>query len=224
MLTQTEKQEKFDSYWQTRDLVKADLRSQQRSGLAYSLLKNKKGKLLDVGCGRGWNAMYFKEKGFDVEATDISPEAVELTRQKGIKASVADLEYRNINGLYDFILCLEVLQFLNDPKQVLWKLADALEPGGEIIVSVPNEFHIIRRLKILFGFPDLGGYEAPHLRFFYPGEMERLARACGLTVIDILPVSIVPPNFIYLQKAGGILAGVFPGLFSLSTMLKLAKY
>lgn len=224
MLTQTEKQKQFDFYWQTRDVVKADLRSQQRSGLAYSLLKNKGGKLLDVGCGRGWNALYFRDKGFEVEAIDVSPEAVELTRQKGIKATVVDLESRGINGLYDVILCLEILQFLNDPKRALWKLADALEPGGEIIVSVPNEFHFFRRIKILFGFPDLGGFDAPHLRFFYIGEMERLARACGLTVIDVLPISIIPPNLRYLQKAGELLAGVFPGLFSLSSMLKLAKY
>ena len=223
MLSQTIKQSNFDLYWQTRDLEKADLRSQQRSEIVYSLLSQKAGRLLDAGCGRGWNSAFFQQKGFNVEAFDISPEEVDLTRQRGIPAQILDLEQDRLEGEYDVILCLEVLQFVIDPLKVLLKLESALKPRGELILSLPNEFHILRRIKILFGQPDLGGYNAPHIRFFSPKEIRRLIRSTGLEIVNAHPVSFIPPSFGYLSRMGDFLARIFPGLFSLSLLLKTTK-
>ena len=223
VLTGVEKQTKFDLYWQTRDLEKTDLRSQKRSEIAFDMLTKRTGKLLDVGCGRGWNALFFRQKGFEVEAIDISPEAVEATRQKGISASIFDLEQDELPGVYDVILCLEVLQFLIDPLKALRKLRGALQDEGELIISLPNEFHILRRLKILFGRPDFGGYNAPHLRLFYPAEIRRLMRDAGLRILSARPVSIIPPNLRLLSKLGDVLSRSYPGLFSLSMVVRVAR-
>jgi len=222
VLSQSEKQTKFDLYWQTRDLEQADLRSQERSQIAFGMLTKRRGKLLDVGCGRGWNAFFFRQKGFEVEAIDISPEAVEATRQRGISARIFDLEQDELPGAYDVILCLEVLQFLVDPLKALRKLRGALQDEGELILSLPNEFHILRRLKILFGQSDFGGYDAPHLRFFYPEDIRRLMHDAGLRIISARPVSIMPPSLGLLSKLGNLLARLFPGLFSLSLVVKAA--
>lgn len=223
MLSQTAKQTKFDRYWETRDLEKADLRSRQRSEIVYSLLTQKTGQLLDAGCGRGWNSDFFQRKGFQVEAIDLSPEAVELTRQRGILAQVLDLEQDQLEGEYDLILCLEVLQFVIDPLKVLLKLESALKVRGELILSLPNEFHVLRRIKILFGQPDLGGYNAPHLRFFSPKEIRRLIRSSGLEIVNAHPVSFIPPSFGYLSRMGDFLARIFPALFSLSLIVITRK-
>jgi 2-polyprenyl-3-methyl-5-hydroxy-6-metoxy-1,4-benzoquinol methylase len=223
MLTKTEKKAKYDHYWQTRDLEKTDARSRQRSEIICRILGQRKGNLLDVGCGRGWNALYFKEKGFQVEAVDISPEAVEITKQRGITARVLDLEQDDIRGEYDVILCLEVLQFVNEPLRVLLKLESALKDKGGLILSLPNEFHFLRRLKILFGRPDLGGFNAPHLRFFYPDEIRRLLRRTGLKIVETIPVSLVPPSKGFLAAVGDLSAKLFPGLFSLYTVVKTVR-
>jgi len=128
-----------------------------------------------------------------------------------------------LQGDYDVILCLEVLQFALDPSKVLSKLELSLKNEGELILSLPNEFHILRRLKILFGKPDFGGFQAPHVRFFYPSEIRRLIHACGLRIEKIESVSIAPPSLRLLSKLGDILAGLFPGLFSLFMVVKAAK-
>ena len=68
------------------------------------------GKALELGCGRGTNALYLAEQGFDVTATDISPtairEAERRAAQKGLKADfrVANLTTRpDLGGAYDFL-------------------------------------------------------------------------------------------------------------------------
>ena len=222
MLTKTEKEIQFDRYWQTRDLEKADLRSRQRSQIALEMLGQKSGRLLDVGCGRGWNAAFFKEQGFRAEAIDISPQAVELTASRGVPASVFDLEQDELDGKYDVILCLETLQFLVDPHRSLRKLEFALEDNGELILSLPNEFHLLCRIKIFLGRPNFGA-SAPHLRLFCPAEIRRLIDSSGLKIEKTHPVSIIPPSFGLLSKIGDLFAQLLPGLFSLCIVVKATK-
>lgn len=48
----------------------------------------KKGKVLDICCGAGTNAVYLAEKGFDVTGIDISQKAIEYAKDKAEKANV----------------------------------------------------------------------------------------------------------------------------------------
>jgi len=47
-----------------------------------------KGKVLDICCGAGTNAVYLAEKGFQVTGIDISPKAIEYAKRKAQKANV----------------------------------------------------------------------------------------------------------------------------------------
>ena len=44
-----------------------------------------RGKVLDVGCGAGRVALYLQEKGLDVTGIDISPLALKVCRERGLK-------------------------------------------------------------------------------------------------------------------------------------------
>ena len=44
-----------------------------------------KGKVLDIGCGAGRHALYLQNKGFDVLGIDVSPLALRVCRQRGLK-------------------------------------------------------------------------------------------------------------------------------------------
>ncbi len=224
MKTLTNKAEKesfFDRYWETRDFPSADLRSQQRAEMAHQLLTKKTGKFLDVGCGRGLNSVYFQNQGFEVEALDISPQAVQLTKSKGIKAFQLDLEQEKIKTKYDVILCLEVLQFVVNPTQVLLNLRQALNPRGEIILSLPNEFHLKRRWDIWWGKVDFVGAKAPHIRLFNYPEIEKLIAECGLKIMDHREVSLIPPRLKAGNWLGDLLLQISPDLFALSYIFNL---
>ncbi len=225
VLVGPDKRALFDRYWETRDLSSADLRTRLRIGIVERFLTGARGTLLDVGCGRGAVASQFAELGFNVTAVDISPLAVRWTERQHplIKAAVLDLETEPLNGTYDAILCLEVLQQVRDPVSVLTKLRDALAADGALIVSLPNEFHLVRRLAILWGRVNFGGIEDTHIKFYTPAEHQRLFATCGLTVGCSSSQSIVPPRWLggWPHRAGNVLANRWPGLFSLSRIYRL---
>lgn len=63
------------------------------------------GKILDVGAAAGVHAKYLLQKGFDVEAIDISEGAVQFMKKEGIPARIADF-FKEETGDYDTLLFL----------------------------------------------------------------------------------------------------------------------
>ena len=180
--------------------------------------------MLDVGCGRGSTASYFAELGFAVTAIDLSPLAVEWTRRQHHKvhAAVVDLESDPIRGRFDIVLCLEVLQQVREPAVALAKLVGALKHGGELYLSLPNEFHLARRLNILLGKIDFGGIEDSHIKLYSIAEHRRLIDACGLEIVAVRMQSVFPPRWWggRVHAWGNRLAAMMPGLFALSVIYK----
>ena len=88
-------------------------------------------RLLDVGCGTGKSFMPLLERGFDVTACDISPEMVELARQKsGDRADVyvADMRRLPVFGEFDLITCIDdAINHLLDPGEVYEAFASMRE-------------------------------------------------------------------------------------------------
>ena len=212
------RQEYFDRYWITRDFLRTDRRTMERAQLIWPRLSRRAGRALDVGCGRGLFASFLAEQGLLVEGIDISPQAVELTKERGIEAYLLDLEAQSPLGQYELIFCLEVLQQVRDPLAVLTRLIGALVPGGELVVSVPNEFHLLRRLSILFGKVDFGGPDDSHLKLFTPRRAEQLIERAALEIHAAACDSLVPPQFSLAARAGRALATLWPGVLALSTI------
>ena len=211
----------FDRFWEKQEPERVDRRTVQRWKLieqGLALLSGK--KVLDVGAGRGLTALFLSEKGFEVSACDVSSDSVSRLRQQGLVGFVFDLEEDELEQGYDSIFCLEVLQYLRYPEKAVSKLKAALNPGGVLVVSVPNEFHLLRRLGLFFGVTRWAGITTPHLRFFDRKTALDLFGQGRLGVIRMLPVTLCPPG----RPGGGlgrILAQWFPDLFSLSLIFFL---
>lgn len=57
-----------------------------------ALLESLEGPVVDVGCGAGQHALWLRDHGVAVEAFDLSPGAVEATRERGVEdARVMDM-------------------------------------------------------------------------------------------------------------------------------------
>lgn len=220
-----DKRDEFDHYWETRNLRSVDLRTRRRIAIVESMLGRTPGALLDVGCGRGSVAAHFAENGYHVTAVDISPLAIRWTKRQHpvVNACVLDVESEPLPGQFDVILGLEVLQQVRHPVDVLTKMREALLPNGCVIVSLPNEFHLVRRLSILAGRINVGGIDETHIKLYTPREHRRLFERCGLTIDMVGTQSIVPPRFLNgrLHDLTAPLAQTWPSLFALSCVYRL---
>ena len=107
--------------------------------LEQKALQLAKGKVLDVGCGAGSHALYLQEKGFDVNAIDISENAIKACGLRGLKkAKVQDI--MQLDGeKYDTILLLMngagMCGKLKNIPNFLQKLKSLLSDDGQILVD-----------------------------------------------------------------------------------------
>jgi len=101
------------------------------------LLKGK--KILDLGCGSGEHSSYFKEKGLDITAIDLSREMIRLCLDKKLNAVLMDIEHLDFeNDSFDGIWA--VTSLLHVPKlklkDVIKKLNLILKTNGVLYVCV----------------------------------------------------------------------------------------
>ena len=223
MLTSVEeKKQYFNRYWQTRDLASADARSIQRAEYVASLLSRlEPSRVLDVGCGRGTVLSYLSRQGYNIEGCDLATDTITSLTAAGHDVFIFDIDTDDLPRKYGAILCLEVLQQVFDPMAALGKFSKALENDGVLIVSVPNEFHLWARIKLLFGMSHLGHFDESHIRLFTPARALDLFRRVGLTAERVIPVSVIPPGNKIFNWIGKMLAHLSPSLFSISQIYRL---
>lgn len=87
---------------------------------------------------------------------------------------------------YDLILLLDVLEHLIDPATVLRSVRQLLNPGGQVIVSVPNIAHLSVTIPLLFGrrftYQDAGILDRTHLKFFVEDTAVKLLNEANFHV------------------------------------------
>ncbi|MBN1566218.1 MAG: class I SAM-dependent methyltransferase [Acidobacteria bacterium] len=100
-----------------------------------------KGKrLLDVGCGSGSFLHSAQFHGFIPHGMDVSARAVEIVKkQYGYPARQGRIGEDIWEGnRFDFITMFHVLEHLPDPRLGLKYAGDLLNPGGTLVIQVPN--------------------------------------------------------------------------------------
>ncbi len=223
-----------DRYWSAMDRDRTVARSIGRAGRALGLLAGaeiRSGKLLDVGCGPGWAMERFREAGFDVRGVEISPAAAAEAQRRGFAVDVVDVETGGLgfdpDARFDAVTALEVLEHVRDPLRLIRAMTRVLSPGGKLVVSLPNELHVPRRLAILIGLPQaaghrqFGGHDDPHVRFFTPRLARRLFEAAALRELACAWDGMAPARWGFLKGLSDLLARVGPSGFALSGLYLL---
>jgi len=232
---------RYDSYWSEREPSRTRARSRSRAALALGLLGVRMPlasrsraaadssphatmqSLLEVGCGPGWALEVFRDAGFRARGVDVSPAAAALASERGLVVDLVDIERAALDPRalgaapgFDVVVALEVLEHLVDPVAALAALRGALAPGGALVVSLPNEFHLLRRLAVLCGRPGFGGHDDPHLRYFDDARARRLFAAAEMRVVARRSDSLVPPRRAWLRRLTAPFHALSPGLLSIA--------
>ncbi len=104
--------------------------------------------LLEIGCGLGYDSLEFLKRGVRVTATDLTPQAVALTRRhfQLEKAAAEDVRIENVLALsfpdesFDAVWANGVLHHTGNTRLALQEIRRVLRPGGRAIIS-----HFYRR-------------------------------------------------------------------------------
>jgi SAM-dependent methyltransferase len=97
------------------------------------------GRVLDCACGIGLLAAGLARAGYDVHASDISPEMVARTRALGLDARVCAWEDLPPSADFDAVLCVgNSLAHARDRRAALSAMAGALRPGGVLVLTSRN--------------------------------------------------------------------------------------
>ncbi|MHA1851889.1 MAG: class I SAM-dependent methyltransferase [Candidatus Heimdallarchaeaceae archaeon] len=102
-------------------------------------------KVFDAGCGIGLDSLRMASRGALVTAGDISPDFKyslllgDVKLRKRINFITMDLRFIPIKSkAFDKIVCIDVLEHINDDKRVLAEFSRILKSRGELLVHVPN--------------------------------------------------------------------------------------
>lgn len=100
-------------------------------------------KLLEVGCGLGFDLVRFAKGGVFVTGIDISEKTIELARRNfeihGIDGGLLpmngeDLQFGNCS--FDVVYSHGVLSYTNDAQEMINEVHRVLKPGGEAILML----------------------------------------------------------------------------------------
>lgn len=163
-------------------------------GVALPSLKPLSGlTVLDIGCGGGLVAEPLARLGAHVTAIDPSPDTIAAARAHA-KVSSLEIDYRAVTAeevaasgrSFDAVLCLEVVEHVQDPAAFIRLAAGLVRPGGLLIASTINRtgkawlLAIVGAEYVLRWLP-VGTHRWD--RFVTPDEMARHMAAAGLSGI-----------------------------------------
>jgi 2-polyprenyl-6-hydroxyphenyl methylase/3-demethylubiquinone-9 3-methyltransferase len=150
-------------------------------------------KVVDIGCGGGILTESLSNAGATVTGIDMAEAPLAVARLHQIESGVA-VDYRRTTaealaeeeaGQYDIVTCLEMLEHVPDPSQVIRSCAKLLKPGGDVFFSTINRnpksflFAIVGAEYVLRLLPK-GTHE--YEKFIRPSELEGWARDAGLSL------------------------------------------
>ena len=121
---------------------------------AVNFIKNNfptNSKILDVGCGGGEFLEQLKKEGFrSISATDMDQYFDPFVDSIDFKK--ANFCYEKLpweDSSFDLITAWEVFEHLENPHFIADEIERVLKPGGTLVISMPNVFHIISRYVFL---------------------------------------------------------------------------
>jgi len=148
-------------------------------------------RLLDVGCGEGDIAYFLKGKASKIYGIDNSKASLERANEKGIITKYSDLNQGKIpfqDSYFDVITCLDVIEHIKDPINLIAEIRRVLKNGGHIILSAPNirfSNHLFK-LVIRGHFPttseDKSAYEGGHIHYFTFSDLRGILEKGGFRI------------------------------------------
>lgn len=147
--------------------------------------------VLEVGCGRGHTgAMLQQHLGCQVTGVELNPEIAADAATRLSRVIVGNVEELELSERFDAVVATELLEHLTRPEEFLLRMRSLLEPGGRIVLSVPNVGHhsIVEDLVAgRWDYVPMGLLCYTHLRFFTRATLDDWISRLGFASWEIFP-------------------------------------
>ena len=159
--------------------------------------------VLDVGCGGGLLAEAMARTGARVTGLDMATELLKVAQLHALESGVAVkylLESAERHAVdhaagYDVVTCMEMLEHVPDPAQVVVALAALVRPGGHVFLSTINRtprayLRAVIGAEYVLRLLPTGTHT--YEKFIRPSELSAWARHAGLRTVDVVGLDYDP--------------------------------
>ena len=111
---------------------------------ANQSLKNQ--SILDVGCGGGLLTESLAKAGAKMTGIDLATDSIQVAKEHSLNENL-NIDYQAIcieefqkkqSSKFDAIVCMELLEHLEDPESFIETMVKVLKPGGKLFLSTVN--------------------------------------------------------------------------------------
>jgi 2-polyprenyl-6-hydroxyphenyl methylase/3-demethylubiquinone-9 3-methyltransferase len=160
---------------------------------------------LDVGCGAGLLTEPLARLGANVTGIDASPDLIAAAREHAAAMGL-EIDYRagdvqGLEGRFDLVTCMEVIEHVADPAAFVKALARRLATDGLLIMSTPNATALSRLMMITVaeGLRRIPRGTHDFDKFLTPERLRALLSEAGLKCLDVEGMAWSPRRGLHLS-------------------------
>lgn len=156
-------------------------------------LTKRNGRILDLGCADGFYSRAIASSENQIIGIDTNPNYLQCASPDEnpcfLQASGEGLPFKDC--CFDSVLCVDVIEHVEDDKELLSEISRVLKPEGQLVLSVPNSkfpltydpLNIV--LKPLRRHLPIGIWGFGHRRLYSTAALENVLSQHNLKVVEI---------------------------------------
>jgi 2-polyprenyl-3-methyl-5-hydroxy-6-metoxy-1,4-benzoquinol methylase len=158
-----------------------------------------RGRVLDIGCGRGLILSMAKSEGWEACGLEFSDESAAYARNElGLDirtGNIKDAEF--LDGDFDVVTIWHVLEHMENPVGTIKECYRILKPGGLLLISLPN----MRSMQSVMTGRHWFHLDIPyHLYHFNTENLKRLLNEHSFKIMKVSHFSFEFNPFGFLQS------------------------
>lgn len=160
-------------------------------------------EVLDLGCGGGILCEALAQDGANVTGIDLAPKSIEVAKlhlfesKLMIKYDCIDSASHALNKLkyYDVITCMEMLEHVDDPEQIIEQCAKLIKPQGMAFFSTINQnltSYVLGVLVAEYALRLLPRGTHDYKKFIKPTQLQQMLNKHGFDLVTIKGIAYNP--------------------------------